>query len=76
MSNYSTLGRKLRAQLHEFSGKLCTQFSLPTQRFVEQMLYGLCAAQDVKLSAIARSLEEDVALTATEKRLSRNLDEF
>jgi len=38
------------------------------------MLYGICAKQDVKLSEIARSLEEDVALIRTEKRLSRNLD--
>ena len=74
MSNYSVLGRKLREQLHEFSGKLSTRFSLPKQRFVEQMLYGLSARQDVKLSVIARSLEEDVALISTEKRLSRNLD--
>jgi hypothetical protein len=38
------------------------------------MVYGLSATQDVKLSVIARSLEEDVALISTEKRLSRNLD--
>jgi len=73
MSNYSTLGRKLRGQLHEFSGKLSTHFSVPKQRFVEQMLYALSAGQDVKLSVMARLLEEDVPLIATEKRLSRNL---
>jgi hypothetical protein len=73
MSNYSMLGRKLREQIHEFSGKLSTHFSVPKQRCVEQVLYGLSATQDVKLWAIARSLEEDVPLIATEKRLSRNL---
>ena len=34
---------------------------MPKQRLVDQMLYGLCTAQDVGLSAIARSLEEAVA---------------
>ena len=73
MSNYSVLGRKLREQIHEFSGKLSTHFSVPKHRFVEQMLYALSAGQDVKVSVMARLLEEDVALIATEKRLSRNL---
>ena len=72
--NYSGLVGKLREQIHGFSGKLSTQFSVPKQRFIEQMVYGICARQDVKLSEIARSLEEDVALIRTEKRLSRNLD--
>jgi len=72
--NYSGLVEKLREQIHGFSGKLSTQFSVPKQRFIEQMVYGICARQDVKLSQIARSLEEDVALIRTEKRLSRNLD--
>jgi len=72
--NYSGLAQRLREQIHGFSGKLSTQFSVPKQRFIEQMVYGICARQDVKLSEIARSLEEDVALIGTEKRLSRNLD--
>jgi hypothetical protein len=39
------------------------------------MIYGIQAKQDVKLSQIARSLEEDIPLCKTENRLSRNLDE-
>ena len=37
------------------------------------MLYGIQASQDVKLSNIGRSLQEDIALIKTEDRLSRNL---
>ena len=37
------------------------------------MLYGLQAAQDVKVSNIARSLAEKVRLIKTENRLCRNL---
>lgn len=72
--NYSGLTQKLQEQIHRFSGKLSTQFSVPKQRFIEQMVYGICAGQDVKLSEISRCLEEDVDLVRTEKRLSRNLD--
>lgn len=71
---YNRLVRKLREQIHEFSGKLSSQFSLPKQRFIEEMLYGIQAKQDVKLSSIARSLEEEIPLAKTETRLSRNLD--
>jgi hypothetical protein len=38
------------------------------------MIYGIQAKQDVKLSQIARSLEEEISLSKTENRLSRNLD--
>jgi hypothetical protein len=38
------------------------------------MLFGIQSSQDVKLSNIARSLQENIALIRTEKRLSRNLN--
>ncbi len=38
-----------------------------------QMLYGIQASKDVKLSNIARSLNEEIPLIKTESRLSRNL---
>lgn len=72
--NLSLVGSKLRNQLHSFSGKLSTHFSRPLRRFVEQMLYGIQAAQDVKLSCIGRALEEGIPLLKTEERLSRNLE--
>ena len=37
------------------------------------MLFGIQSSQDVKLSNISRSLQEEIALIRTEKRLSRNL---
>ena len=40
------------------------------------MVYGLLASSSCYLSNIARSLKEEITLKATEKRLSRNLDEF
>jgi hypothetical protein len=45
----------------------------PLEKFVGQMLFGIQAGQDVKLSHIARSLKEEIPLLKTEDRLSRNL---
>ena len=43
-------------------------------RFVEEMIYGMCASGSVLLSQVARCLEESIELHATHKRLSANLD--
>jgi Transposase DDE domain len=64
---------RLKAQLTKFSAELCGGLSKPLAKFVSQMLFGIQASQDVKLSNIARSLKEDIPLIDTEKRLSRNL---
>ncbi len=48
-------------------------FPKPGRRFVEQMIYGIQAGGDVKLSEIARPLNERIPLPETETRLSRNL---
>jgi len=73
MIENSGVARKLREQIHRFSGKLSPHFSLPQRRFVEEMLYGIQAMQSVHLSKIGRSLEESIPLAKTENRLSRNL---
>jgi hypothetical protein len=64
---------RLKAQLSRFTCELTAGLSQPLSKFVGQMLYGIQASQDVKLSNIARSLDEDIALLKTEDRLSRNL---
>ena len=43
------------------------------ERFVKEMIYGIQASKDVKLSNISRALKEDIALIKTENRLSQNL---
>lgn len=64
---------RFKAQLNKFSGNITKGFSKPKQRLVKEMLYGIQASKDVKLSNIARSLQEPIALIKTEDRLSRNL---
>jgi hypothetical protein len=69
----SKVRSRLKAQLTKFSSELCADLSKPAARFVSQMLFGIQSSQDVKLSNIGRSLEEEIPLIRTEKRLSRNL---
>jgi hypothetical protein len=71
--NDSKIRSRLKAQLTKFCWELCAGLSQPLTKFVSQMLFGIQSSQDVKLSNIARSLQEDIALIRTEKRLSRNL---
>jgi hypothetical protein len=65
--------QKLRAQIEGFTGIFSPRFSKPQGRFVGQMIFGIEASQDVKLSAIARALGEEIALKKTEERLSHHL---
>jgi len=70
----SKIRSRLKAQLTKFCCELCVGLSRPLEKFACQMLFGIQASQDVKLSNIARSLKEDIPLIETEKRLSRNLN--
>ena len=45
----------------------------PLKRWFVQMLYGVQASKDVRLSNIARSLNDEIPLIKTETRLSRKL---
>lgn len=67
------IGVKLRVQIHHFSGKLCPGLGKVARRFVEEMLYGIQARGSVRLSEVARSLNEKTSVKKCIDRLSRNL---
>jgi len=67
------VGHKLRGQISQFSGKLCQGMGKVTIRFVSEMVYGIQARGSVRLSEVARSLEESISLKKVIDRLSRNL---
>ena len=73
MGDDSRLEGKIKAQITRFASRLTDGWAKPLRRFVGEMLYGLQAAEDVKVSEIARSLNEKVRLIKTENRLCRNL---
>jgi len=75
MSRDSKTVANLKGQLSKFSGIIAKRFKKPKHRLIKEMLYGIQASKDVKLSNIARTLKEEQALIKTEDRLSRNLDD-
>jgi hypothetical protein len=75
MSENTKTVANLKGQLSKFSGIISKSFKKPKQKLIKEMLYGIQAAKDVKLSNIARTLKEEQALIKTEDRLSRNLDD-
>lgn len=75
MSVESKTVANLKGQLSKFSGIISKKFRKPKQRLLKEMLYGIQASKDVKLSNISRTLKEKQSLIKTEDRLSRNLDD-
>jgi hypothetical protein len=71
--NIAKVARKIQAQNHQFSGKLSGGLPKVSRRFIEEMVYGIQARGSVRLSEIARSLNEGIPLRKTINRLSRQL---
>lgn len=72
MKDNSTISEKVKREIERFTQRITQGLSKPKRRFISQMIFGIQASRDIKLSNIARSLEEDIKLIKTENRLSRN----
>lgn len=68
--NVAQLAMRLRDQMDEFLGNL-RGVPKTARRFCLEALYGVTTGKSLRLSEIARSLNEDIALIKTENRLSR-----
>ena len=69
MDANSTDINRLKTSISKFSGILSKGLSLPHQKFFKQVVYGIQASKDVKVSNISRSLKEPIQLIKTENRL-------
>ena len=67
----SRTGSKLKAQITRWANWMTEGLAKPDRRWVREMVYGIQAAEDVKLSNVGRSLGEGVKLIEVEQRLSR-----
>ncbi len=72
MNNNTTIGKAVQHQIEKFSFRISKSFSKPKKKFISQILFGMQASRDIKLSNVARSLNEEIDLIQTEKRLSRH----
>lgn len=79
MNNYNTISRDIytvkRSVLH-FSSQLSAGMHKPNKNFLMDMLFGLIKSDSVLLSDISRSLNEQIDVIQTIKRLSSRLEAF
>jgi hypothetical protein len=73
MKDNTTTSKKIQHQIKRFSSQITKGLSKPKKKFISQMLFGIQASRDIKLSNIARSLDEEIKLIKTENRLSRHI---
>jgi hypothetical protein len=66
------ISEKVKSEIEHFSQSITQGLPRPKKKFVSQMLFGIQASRDIKLSNISRALSEDIRLIKTENRLSRN----
>ena len=69
----TTIAAKLLGQLESFLGRISPHFHKPVARFIGDMIYGIMAEKDVKLSSVVRALKEKTTPKKVEDRLSRML---
>lgn len=76
MDNDTKTTRKIKEKIINFSSDIGKNFKKPCQKFICQIIFGIQAAKDVKLSNISRALNEEIPLIKTENRLSRHLSKY
>lgn len=72
MNDDTRISEKVKSEIEHFSQIIALGLSRPKKKFISQMLFGIQASRDIKLSNISRALSEDIQLIKTENRLSRN----
>jgi len=78
MNNDIVIREKVNEQLLRFSDKLTEGLKKTKRKFIHQIhqiLFGIQASKDIKLSEISRSLDKEIKLIKIEKRLSPNTQE-
>ena len=65
---------KIRAQIRQFSGEVSVGLPKTAARLVREVIYGVQCRGSVRLSEIARALEEKIRLKKVMARLSRQLN--
>jgi len=73
MDTTSTTINRFKMQVNKFSGNISKNRGRVRKKNIKEIIYGIQASKDVKLSNISRALKEDIPLIKTEDRLSRNL---
>jgi len=66
MAIESKTAGKIKTQITRFSNRLSSGQNKPKRRLLRQMVYGIQASKEIRLSNIGRSLGEEMPLNKTE----------
>jgi hypothetical protein len=72
--NHAKIAHRIREKMAEFSGKVSEGLPQTARRLVREVVYGMQSRGSVRLSEIARSLEEQTAMKKVIERLSRQMN--
>lgn len=73
MTHDKTITERVQQQIIRFAKKVTKDLKKSRKRFISQMIFGIQASRDIKLSNVCRSLNEEIKLIKTEQRLSRQI---
>jgi len=74
MKDNNTIAIKIKEQIEIFCKRITGGMKKDKKRFLNEMIFGIQAGRDIKLSNISRSLDEKIKLIKTENRLSRQIN--
>ena len=76
MNYFTTITNEMKRESVNFSKKVSKGLSKPNKKFLGDMIYGISASKDIKISNIARELHEGIKLDNTIERLCKHLESF
>ena len=76
MNYFTTITNEMKRESVNFSKKMSRGLSKPNKKFLADMIYGISASKDIKISKIAKQLHEDIKLDNTIERLCLHLNSF
>ena len=76
MNYFTTITNEMKRESVNFSKKMSKGLSKPNKKFLGDMIYGISASKDIKISNIARELHEGIKLDNTVERLCLHLENF
>lgn len=76
MNYFTSNTYEMKRKVVNFSKLMANGLSKPETKFISDMIYGISAAKDIKISKVARTLNENIKLDNTIERLCLHLNNF
>ena len=76
MNYFTTITNEMKRESVNFSKKMSKGLSKPDKKFIGDMIYGISASKDIKISKIAGQLHEGIKIDNTIERLCLHLERF